>query len=197
MGLGMVLAGGRVEGQARPDAAAIMARVAANQDRSEAERAHYVYVQHARVISRKGKTVECEETTDSRVVPVGDGSKQVLLKLDGRMLVGKNYVAYTALPARRGDAQVGPDDINIPVGGDHETDRELVESLRTSLTNSKSKDGIGAGLFPLTTKTQAEYAFRLVGTEQRNGREVYHIAFEPKDKGEFGWKGDALIDTAA
>jgi hypothetical protein len=34
-----------------PTAEAIMARVTANQDRSEAERGQYVYVQHARVVS--------------------------------------------------------------------------------------------------------------------------------------------------
>jgi hypothetical protein len=48
-------------------AAEIMSRVAANQDRSEAERAHYVYVQDARVLSRKGKNIRCEEITDTRV----------------------------------------------------------------------------------------------------------------------------------
>jgi hypothetical protein len=48
-------------------AAEIMARVAANQDRSEAERAHYIHVQDARVLSRKGKNIRCEETTDTRV----------------------------------------------------------------------------------------------------------------------------------
>ena len=69
-----------------PDAAAIMARVAANQDRSEAERVHYIYVQHAKVTSHKGKTVRCEEITDSRVTPTEAGSAQQLLKLDGRLL---------------------------------------------------------------------------------------------------------------
>ncbi len=39
--------------------------------------------------------------------------------------------------------------------------------------------------------------FQLVGREHVNGREVFHIEFRPKDKGEFGWKGDAFIDTEA
>src|SRR5438045_631846 len=64
----------------------IMARVAANQDRAETERTHYVYVQHARVVSRKGKTIMCEEITDSRVTPSDSGSHIELLKLDGRLL---------------------------------------------------------------------------------------------------------------
>src|SRR4051812_46076832 len=37
-----------------PPAESVMARVGENQDRSEAERAHYVYVQHARMVSRRG-----------------------------------------------------------------------------------------------------------------------------------------------
>ena len=44
---------------ALPTAESIMARVAANQDRAEAERAHYVYVQHATMASRHGKQVKC------------------------------------------------------------------------------------------------------------------------------------------
>ena len=48
----------------------IMARVAANQDRSEKLRSQYIYQQHIRVASRKtnGKVLR-EETTDYRVVP--------------------------------------------------------------------------------------------------------------------------------
>ena len=37
-----------------PSAESVMARVGENQDRAEAERAHYVYVQHAKMVSRRG-----------------------------------------------------------------------------------------------------------------------------------------------
>ena len=57
-----------------------MARVAANQDASEAERTHFVYVQHVRVTSRKGNTVRCEEITDIRITPTATGFHQQLLK---------------------------------------------------------------------------------------------------------------------
>lgn len=40
----------------------IMARFAANQDRSEAQRAHYIYVQHARVLSRSA-SASCSAPT--------------------------------------------------------------------------------------------------------------------------------------
>ncbi len=57
-------------GTLAPTADEIMATVAANQDRTEAARMHYIYQQHIRMISRKtGGKVMCEEVTDSRVSP--------------------------------------------------------------------------------------------------------------------------------
>ena len=176
-----------------------MARVAVNQDQSEAERAHYVYVQHARTSSRKGKTILCEEITDSRVTPSGTESHQELLKLDGRLLVKHKYVTYTHLPpAKNGDkssVEADHDDLNISIGDD-DSDRDLVETMRDHFVNDKSKDGIGKGLFPLTSKNQQDYQFNLLGHEPRNGHDCFHIEFHPKDKDDFGWKGDAYIDSA-
>ncbi len=37
----------------------------------------------------------------------------------------------------------------------------------------------------------------MIGHERLNDRDVFHIAFRPKDKDEFGWSGDAYIDTTA
>ena len=163
----------------------IMARVAMNQDRSEAERAHYVYVQHTRIASRKGKTVQCEETTDTRVTPGADASSRDLLTLDGRCLVKKQYEHYTRPHDGKDKHQ------------DADADRDLVENMRKNLTAEKSKDGFHAGLFPLTAKAQPNYTFTLKGRERRNGRDTFHIAFTPKDKDDFGWRGDAWIDTDA
>jgi hypothetical protein len=190
-----------VSAQAPPAAEEIMARVAANQDRSEAERTHFVYLQHARVSSRKGKTVRCAEITDTRVTPTDTGSHQQLLKLDGRLLARHRYITHTHLPEHHGQSSVDAhqDDLNISIdtSGDGAMDRDLVEHLRNNLTNSRSKDGIGAGLFPLTSKAQSVYSFHLIGRERLNGRDVFHIAFDPNDKNEFGWRGDAYIDTTA
>jgi hypothetical protein len=175
-----------------------MAKVAANQDQSEAERVHYLYVQHAHVTSRAGKTIHCEETTDTRIVPTETGYAHRLLKLDGRVLIKHKYVTYTQFPSNKGPDADGPDDINVNIGNDDDPmDRDLVENMRDNLTRNKSKDGIGAGLFPLTSKTQAGYTFQLIGTEHINGREVFHLVFTPKDKKDYGWKGDAYIDTTA
>lgn len=178
-------------------AADIMTRVAAHQDSAEAERAHYVYIQHARVTSHKGAKVLCEETTDSRVTPDEKGSHQQLLKLNGRLLQKGKYVTYTALPKSK-EATDG--DLNISIGGD-ESDRNLVEEMRSNFTNNNSqgdsKDGIQTGLFPLTTKSLKDEDFKLLGRERMLNRNVFHITFTPKDKSEFGWKGDAYIDATA
>lgn len=173
-----------------------MAQVAANQDRAEADRLHYLYMQHAHVVSRKGKTVMCEEVTDSRVTPSDSGSNQELLKLDGRLMQKHRYVTYTSTLAKHNGKTQKDDDGSISIDSE-DTDRELVENMRSNLTNSKSKDGIGAHLFPLTSKSQSDYLFHLVGREHINGRDVFHIDFRPKDKDDFGWKGDAYIDTTA
>ena len=76
-------------------------------------------------------------------------------------------------------------------------DLDLVENMRNNLTANRSKDGIGAGLFPLTTEVQAEYTYTLVGRGSMDGRDCYHVTFVPRDKDDFGWKGYAWIDAKA
>jgi len=190
----------RAQGSPAPGLSAgeIMARVAANQDRAVAERAHYVYVQHTRMASRKGSTVLCEELTDYRITPSQDGVQDELLKLDGRMRVKGKYVEYHALAPKDDKSGVENDHDTVSVSiGDGDTDRQIVENMRANLMHDKSKDGISSRLFPLTSKEQAEYNFELAGRERLNGRAVYHVMFRPKDKDDYGWKGDAYVDEQA
>ena len=178
-------------------AAAIMELVAAHQDATEAERAHYTYIQHTRVASHKGKTIMCAEVTDSRVTPLGKGSHQELLTLDGRLFHKGRYITYADLPKKKSDNQGSDLELNL---GDDDSDRGLVESMRNNFTNDNStgsKDGIADNLFPLTTRQQVHEDFVLVGRERMNGRDVFHIRFRPKDRSDFGWKGEAYIDTTA
>jgi hypothetical protein len=193
----------------------IMARVAANQDRSEAARAHFVYIQHARVFSRKGSTIRCDEITDTRITPTPTGSHQQLLTLDGRLLHKGSYIHYDHLPSPKPASKEDPES-NDPsvsvqlVDNDDSTDRDLVENMRTNLLGDgvpgqlagrgedkpgHDRDGINNSLFPLTSKQQADYAFTLLGREPRNGRDTFHIEFRPKDKSDYSWKGDAWIDA--
>jgi len=60
-----------------------MARVATNQDQAEAERGRYVYLQHAKMVSRHGGTVMCEEITDYRMTPSSEGSHEELVHNGG------------------------------------------------------------------------------------------------------------------
>jgi hypothetical protein len=211
-----------------PTAASIMAQVAAHQDQAEAARSHYVYVQHAKVDSKRGKTLMCEEITDYRITPTEHGSQRQLLKIDGRLLIHGRYVDYTELSPTQGKPEDDPGTLSISIGGD-DADRDMVENMRDNLigVGSKSeakpdaksdakpeaksdatpdskpdqkdvpKDNINAHLFPLTSKEQTAYDFRLLGTERLNNRDVYHLEFRPKDKSDYAWKGDAWIDTAS
>lgn len=175
----------------------VMAKAGANQDRTEAARSHYIYQQHIRIASRKGGRVMCEEITDSRVSPQQKESQQALLTLDGRYWFKGQYIHYTALPKENeGDnvkVEKGSADINIDT--EPGMDRDLVENLRKNLADDKSKDGLGHGLFPLTTEQQSQYLFKLEGRQTMNGRDVYRLSFSPKDKKEFDWKGEAFIDA--
>ena len=203
-----------------PSADSVMARVGENQDRSEADRAHYVYVQHAKVVSRRGEKVICEEITNYRITPSNDGSHGELLDLEGRLLRKDTYATYHALlpdkakaeaPSKpdtpnnqKQDAQPDPPkqededhgSIRITIDDDS-LDRDLVEDLRWDLIHDKSKDGVSAGLFPLTSKEQQDYVFRMVGRERLNGRDVFHLTFRPKQKNDIGWSGNAYIDATA
>jgi hypothetical protein len=196
-----------------PSVESVMNRVAINQDTAEAERAHYVYVQHAKMTSRRGNKVMCEEITDYRFTPSTDGTDEQLLKVEGRRLADHKYVTYTALLPRDEDkpkqpekdadktdkkAKKGKDrDSESNPANDETLDRDLVENMRSNLIHDKSKDGINARLFPLTSKDQINYAFRMIGRERLNGRDVFHLTFRPKEKNDFGWSGDAYIDTTA
>ncbi len=173
----------------------IMVRVGVHQDEALEARRHYIYTQHAKVSSRKGSTVMCEEITDYRITPTADGFEDELLKLDGRMMQSRKYVYYTALPPVKEGEQVPPDSDYVAADISDEGDRNMVEQMRAGLLHNKSKDGVDKRLFPLNSKAQPDYVFQLQGRERLNGRNVFHVVFEPKDKNDFGWKGDAFIDT--
>ena len=171
---------GLAQTNAHLTAAEIMQRVAANQDSAQQLRRQYVYKQQVHVVSRKtnGKLMQ-EETATYDVVPNEQGSKKQLKQLLGKYWHNDAYVNYSGEEA--------PDSDSL--------DGDLVHDLREDVLNEKkSKDGLAVDLFPLTSKEQSKYAFRLLGDQNLNGRSVYHIAFRPKDKSDIVWKGEAFID---
>jgi hypothetical protein len=162
-------------------AEAIMARVAANQDRSEALRKQYVYRQHTHILTHKPKgRLLREETADYDVVPTPDGTQKELKLLTGRYWNKGKYETFQGEPVPEADS----------------LDGSLIHGFREDLSNEKTKDGLAKDLFPLTGEKQKEYEFKLLGQEMQEGRNVYHISFRPKDKNEITWAGEAYIDAA-
>ncbi len=162
-------------------AAEIMARVAVNQDRSEALRKQYIYRQHVHVLTHKpGGRLQREETTDYDMIPQPDGVEKKLKLVTGRYWKKGKYESFDGEPVPEADS----------------LDGDLIQSLRDDLTNDKSKDGLGKDLFPLTSEEQKKYDFELLGQEQQDGKNIYHIGFKPKDKGDITWAGEAYIDAA-
>jgi hypothetical protein len=166
--------------QPSPSVDAIMARVAANQDRAEQARAEYVYQQriHVATLRTNGKLAR-EETADYLVAPTPDGTKKELKHIEGRYWRKGKYLAF------QGE----------PVPGDGWVDSSIVQSFRDDLSNDKSKDGLSHDLFPLTSGEQKQYRFDLVGEDTVKGRRVYRVRFRPRDKGELAWAGEAMIDA--
>ncbi|MGH9396848.1 MAG: hypothetical protein ACRD18_08370 [Terriglobia bacterium] len=158
----------------------IMARVAANQDRSNTLRSEYVYHQHIHAVSRKanGKLM-CEETVDYLMIPTPKGTKKEQKLLTGRYWHKGHYIQFHVKLSHH----------DIPI------DCALADSLGSGLTNGSSKDGLDKDLFPLTTSEQTNYQFWLVGKEIQEGRTVYDIGFKPREKDEFTWAGEAYIDA--
>ena len=185
-----------------PNADDIMARVAANQDRSEALRKEYVYRQHIHIVTHKPNSrMMREETADYDVVPLSDGIQKRLKLLTGRYWNKGKYVDFQGDPAPIINNRTDPDLIDnlrnrepAPLTGT--TDADLIHYLRKYLLDDKSKDGVAHALFPLTFDVQKGYVFKLLGQEVEEGRKVYHIAFTPKDTEELAWEGEAFIDAA-
>jgi hypothetical protein len=171
--------------------AAILSRVAANQDRSNTLRADYVYHQSVHVASRKanGKLM-CEETTDYLVIPTPQGTKRELKRVTGRYWHKGRYLNFD----HRLDRHKGQD-LNIEIGpGNASVDCQVADQLGNNLADDRSKDGIERDLFPLTTEQQKEYQFQLIGNGTLAGRPVYRVGFQPRDKRDFAWVGEADID---
>lgn len=205
-----------VEPAASPDAAPltvdeIMAKVADNQERSQKERAAYVYKQHIKVVSRhtNGKLAQ-EEISDYLVTPTEKETKKTVQKTAGRAYVKGSLRDYQKIDIPRSSKDQNPKGVYVTDSWEYRivdpadkstevhlgmVDNSIVDSFRDDLANDKSKDGIGTDLFPLSVEEQKKYTFELLGRETRDGREVYRIRFRPKDKNDIDWAGEAWIDT--
>jgi hypothetical protein len=164
---------------AEPEAADIMKKVAANQDREQKERSLYIYEENIRVTTRRsnGKLAR-EEITDLLATPTPNGTEKKRQSIRGRYWQKGHYLDF------QGD----------PVPDKGSLDGGLISGFRDDLMNAESKDGIGKNLFPLTSKGQKNLKFELVGKETVAGRSAYRIRFGPQNAKDFTWAGEALID---
>jgi len=178
----------------------IMARVAANQSRSEELRKEYVYKQHIHIATHKPNSrMVREESADYDVVPQADGVKKQLRLLTGRYWKKDKYVDFQGDPdpePKKTDQDLVNNLRNFePMPMSSTADADLIRYLRNYLLDDNSKDGLARSLFPLTFEQQMNYDFRLLGLELEAGRSVYHIAFWPKQGQELTWTGEAFIDA--
>lgn len=159
----------------------IMAKVAANQDAAVELRSHYIYRQHTHTTSHKtnGKLMR-EETDDYDVFPTPKGIDRKLVTLTGRYWHKGKYVEFHGEPIPDADT----------------LDADLTHDVMHDQEEKTTRDGNFSHLFPLTSANQKQYQFHMIGEETLNGRAVYHISFEPKDKNDIDWKGEAFIDKA-
>jgi len=159
---------------------AIMSRVAANQDHSEAARKLYRCEQHTHVItSEPGQKVIREETADYTLLPTSTGTQVQLDRLTGRYWSNGKYEDFSGEP------------VPLP----NSWDADYIRDVRMCLTGEKSRCDSGTLLFPLTSEEQKQYDFHLLGRETVGGRDAYHISFSPNNKNSFVWAGEAFIDA--
>ncbi len=172
-----------------PTVEEIMSRVAENQNRALEQRKDFVYHQRQllRMVRGNGKVAR-EEKREYTVTPKDTGVDKDLLHFEGKYEHKGEFVPYYRPGYEYKDMDI---------------DGELIDDMSNDMTNDeKSRDGLGANLFPLTGGEQARYIFKLLKTETFQDRKVYRVAFEPKpehkglEEGSAFWKGEALIDAA-
>jgi hypothetical protein len=130
-----------VEAQYLDSVEAIMEKVAENQDRAQGIRSAFVYQQTLLIRFRRGDGKTCrEELRDFTVAPAGNGTHKTLTRFLGKYLKGEVLIEYTEPGYHYKDLDL---------------DSDLMTSFAEEFANDKdSRDGIAAGLFPLTSREQ-------------------------------------------
>ena len=158
----------------------IMTRVAENQERAQAARTKYVYDMNVFVrLKRANGKLAREESRDYVVAPTKQGAQRKLLKVEGKILDGKNEITYTESGYRKKDLDI---------------DGDLTDSFARDIMWNKSELGPMVDWFPLTSKENSKYSFRLAGEEKYRDYNVYKINFIEHDEGDECWRGEALIE---
>jgi hypothetical protein len=176
---------------------AIMARVAANQDRSDKLRSEYIYHQRIHVVLQKANGTRMrDEVADYLITPTPNGAQRKLTAISGFYRHKGRYLEFKGEPRPDADSIDGDmlNDFRHDLMQENTTDG-ITNELKQS-GEEHSKDGIAHDLFPLTTDQQKEYQFKLIGEETQQGRAVYRVGFGPKKRTDYDWAGEADIDAA-
>jgi hypothetical protein len=161
-----------------PDAAEIMRRVAANQERAEAAREAYVYDQNVFVrLKRANGKLAREESRQYTVAPTDTGATRKLVSVEGKILDGTKEVRYTEAGFRQKDADI---------------DGAVVDSFAREILWRHS-DIPNAHWYLFDSKQLDTYTFKLEGEERYRGYDVYKISFRKTDRDD-PWQGEALIE---
>jgi hypothetical protein len=165
----------------------IMARVAANQDCDQEMRSAFVYHQNVMVrLHRSNGKLAREEYGEFTVTPTPKGVSREQTLFRGKYLDHGKEIEFD---------ESGFEHKGIDI------DADLAKSFLGDFGHDKeSRDGVEHDLFPLTSKQQQLYSFRLEGTEDYRGTPVYRITFFPKKKPSIyddddngSWTGEVLV----
>ncbi len=163
----------------------IMARVAENQERAETARSSIVFEREVHTRLTKSSKLHREEKHGFTITPTPDGFESTRTSFEGRLRHKGKLLPYAEPHWYRGAI---------------DADAIVSEILLDLVNNRKSRDGFEEDLFPLTRREQKRYTFQLLGEEQVDGRDTYHIGFEPRRKSanykreRALWKGEAFVD---
>jgi hypothetical protein len=161
-------------------ASSLMARVAANQERSVGARAQWTYKQELLVrMNRKNGKMAREEFREYAVMPDDKGTKREMVRFEGKYERDGKVLSYSSPHFEYKDLDIDGDVVS-----------DLAEDM---MTDKNSRDGIDKSLFPLTGQEQTKFNFKIAGRETFKDREVWRVTFEPKEEGT--WAGEALIDV--
>jgi len=160
----------------------IMAKVAENMERAYEARSRYVYKQDVkgRLLRGNGK-LSREEIREYTVAPDAKGQKKELTKFEGRYEKGGKLHPYDKPGYQYKDTDI---------------DGDLLSDLIDDLVDDKeSKDGMEMDTFPLRRGKLEKYSFKLEETKAYRGRQVHRITYKPKDKEDWDWKGEVIVDA--
>ena len=161
----------------------IMAKVAENQERAHEARSRFVYKQEilGRLMRGSGGKLSREERREYTVTPEAGGQNKELTRFEGKYEKGGKTYPYDKPGFQYKDTDI---------------DGDLLSDLVDDLVNDKhSKDGVETDVFPLRQGKLQEYQFKLEGKKVVKGRPVYRITYGPRDKEDFGWAGEVLVDA--